>query len=132
LFTHQVKIAGIKIAPRWDIEAEHHFDVARLSRTALLDRARKEGRSTAYLWYHWQHEPVRRPRLKAMYFALQLVAWRARRPTEYRRAAMRDFVEGCGETEMLLESKLACYQQYVQEMQRPRCYEKHGLRKRSA
>lgn len=122
LFSLQVKEAGYKLMPRWQVESDHHFDASRLQPASLLDRARKEGRSTAYLWYHWLHMPVARPQAKAAFFQFKLAAFRARRKPQ---------AEGCSQAEMQLEQKLSCYRQYLIEMKRPRNYEQRGLRKRN-
>src|SRR6185312_4136509 len=61
---------------------EHHFDPARLTRASFLSSARKQGRTMAYLDYHWHGRTVRYPRLRLAYALARLVAWRARRPTQ--------------------------------------------------
>jgi hypothetical protein len=126
LFSLQLKVAGFKIVPRWDVEAEHYLDASRLTRASLLERARKEGRSTAYLWYHWMHLSVPRPRLKAWYHILKLKLWRMRH-----RAKRQLHNEGCDEQEMLLEKNAACFQQYLVEPRRHRAYDRRGLIKGS-
>lgn len=125
LFSLQVKQAGFKILPRWEVEAEHHPDTSRLRRESLLKRARQEGESTAYLWHHWLHMPVRWPRLKAAFYALKLAAWRLSHRGEVNN-------EGCDETEMTLVQKAACHKHYLVEMKRPRNYTKRGLVKLEA
>jgi glycosyltransferase involved in cell wall biosynthesis len=128
LFSLQIKAAGFRIADATGTVIEHHFDPDRLSRRALLNRAAAEGRSTAYFWYHWLHHSVPVPQIKALLFQTQLAAWRRKKS----RAYLQEDHEGCDEREMILESKLACYQQYLQERKRPRLYEKRGLKKITA
>jgi glycosyltransferase involved in cell wall biosynthesis len=125
LFSLQMKEAGLRLFPAWHIEAEHHFDAARLTYASLKQRAISEGRSAGYFWYHWLYMPVRAPRLKERLFSLQLALMQ-------RRNSPRDELsEGCNEDEMKLLQKVHCYRQYLVECRRPHNYEQRGLVKRN-
>lgn len=128
LFSVQLKEAGFKLGANWNAQVEHHFDESRLSYDSLSQRAAAEGRSQAYFWYHWLHEPVRAPRLKLQIFSLQLAALRRR---EYSRPGVAAPREGCSEKEMLLLQKVHCYRQYLIERRRPRNYDRRGLVKKN-
>ncbi|MDP9174169.1 MAG: glycosyltransferase [Planctomycetota bacterium] len=55
LFSRQLLEAGCRIASRFDISVEHHFDTSRLSRAGFLSSAAKMGESEGYYEWHWQH-----------------------------------------------------------------------------
>jgi len=59
LFSFQLLAAGYKLIGAFDVSAEHHFDLTRLTREGLLDLARKMGRSHAFIFHHWQHQRSR-------------------------------------------------------------------------
>lgn len=123
LFSLQMKKAGLRLLPMWHVEAEHHFDAARLSHASLQQRAVAEGRSTAYFWYHWLHHPVPVPRLKERIFSLQLAL--------LRKTPLSPDGEGCSEAEMQLLQKVHCYRQYLVECRRSRNYDLRGLIKKN-
>jgi glycosyltransferase involved in cell wall biosynthesis len=127
LFSLQLKEAGFRLGANWKAKVEHHFDETRLSYDSLAQRAAMEGRSQAYFWYHWLHEPVRAPQLKLQIFSLQLQDLQRREYSRHRNNATR---EGCSEAEMLLLQKVHCYRQYLVERRRPRNYELRGLVKK--
>jgi glycosyltransferase involved in cell wall biosynthesis len=58
LFGMQLREAGYKIAVVHDVEVEHHFDEIRLRPQAVIETARKMGRSRAYMAYHWEHSDL--------------------------------------------------------------------------
>jgi glycosyltransferase involved in cell wall biosynthesis len=58
LFSSQMKCAGFRIGGRLDLTVEHHFDPSRLTPWAWIERAKRQGRSEAYLAYHWAHEEI--------------------------------------------------------------------------
>lgn len=121
LFSFQLKRAGYRIASAFDAVAEHHFDESRLSRASFLDRARKEGRSWAYVAHHWEHREVAAPRRILMKSALYLAKRRA-----LERPGRRN-PEGLPEWEMDAVMQIHFHRQYLAERARPRNYEKYGL-----
>jgi glycosyltransferase involved in cell wall biosynthesis len=121
LFSFQLKEAGYRIAAAFDAVAEHHFDESRLSRSSFLDRARKEGRSWAYVAHHWEHREVAAPRRLMTKSALYLAKRRAlERPG-------RHHPEGLPEWEMDAVVQIYFQRQYLAERARPRNYERRGL-----
>ncbi len=112
--------AGFTIRGAGDVFIEHHFDPARLSRQAFLDRTRRQGQSSAYLAYHWHHQPIRFPLLRwIMYSALLMLH---RLPFIFRPPPS----EGATERELVLVEKAAWNLQYARERRLgPRRY-KHG------
>jgi glycosyltransferase involved in cell wall biosynthesis len=122
LFSWQVLEAGFRIKLCQDVCVEHHFAPDRLRRDACVARAVYSGRSRAYLTYHWQHEPVKWPRLRYFKAWLRLAAYRAfmkrRSPTKN---------EGIELPEYDRVSGLHFYEQYLRERRRPRNYERQGL-----
>lgn len=121
LFSFQIIEAGFRIIARLDIEAEHHFEPARLSRSSFLDAARKLGESSAYIAYHWAHDEVRLPRLKPLLWRLELAKSRQRRRAECRKA------EGIPEWEMHAVWSYHLYRHHLVERKRPRNYTRRGL-----
>jgi glycosyltransferase involved in cell wall biosynthesis len=121
LFSFQLKRAGFRIVSAFGVTVEHHFDESRLLRASFLDTARKMGRSSAYMAYHWEHKDVRRPRLELVLARLRLAKWRRQRRREC------SGVEGMPEWEMFLCKELHFFRSYLAERKRPRNYRKHGL-----
>lgn len=124
LFANQLLAAGYRIAGAADAVVEHHFQASRLKRKAFLEHAAKAGRSVAYIAWHWGHSP-RDPRVKFR-------AWRKRvRLALERMVRRRDCAidEGCAEWEFNAARTIAYFEQFALEQQRPRAYEKNGLRK---
>jgi glycosyltransferase involved in cell wall biosynthesis len=121
LFSFQLRRAGYRIVSAFDVTVEHHFDESRLLRENFLDTAAKMGRSSAYWAHHWEHEEVRRPRLKLARARLRLAKWR------WQRGAECQSPEGMPEWEMWLVKDVHFHRQYLSERLRPRNYERHGL-----
>ena len=122
LFSWQIKKAGYRIASALDVVAEHHFDESRLLKSSYLDRAEKDGRSEAYVAYHWEHRQVTNPELQLARCVLRLTKWRFQRRREW-----LNLDEGAPEWEMDLVAAANFFKQYLLERKRPRNYEKHGL-----
>ena len=57
-FKYQMQAFGYRIAAAENAVVVHHFDPNRLRRPALLELARKNGRSHAYIWRHWHHSEI--------------------------------------------------------------------------
>ena len=121
LFSMQLRAAGFRIAGAFHASVEHHFDPARLERKNFRERARIEGRSAAYIAYHWRHE-----RVPGLYrgillsgFKLLVRRWLLRSPW--------DSPEGAPLWEVAYLIRLHYLRQYLRERRRPRKYAKHGL-----
>lgn len=54
LFSRQMWEAGFRIESAFDVVIEHHPDSSRLTRESFRDAARKRGRSSAHVNYHWR------------------------------------------------------------------------------
>jgi glucosyl-dolichyl phosphate glucuronosyltransferase len=123
LFSLQLQRANYRLsfAPRAIVE--HHFDRTRLSRRSFLARARGEGRSIAYVAWHWDHSDMQNTTLLAWRKRLRLQQFRLTRARECR------VLEGCAMWEMSLVQQIGLFSQYARERKRPRAYERHGLRK---
>ncbi len=117
LFSRQLKAAGCRIAPVFNVVAEHCFDAARLSRRSILDHARRKGKSLAYLRHHWDHRTIGSPRWKFIAAILRLLKWRCLRASE---CLSR---EGMPEWEITLVSHIHLYRQYLVERRRKPNYE---------
>ena len=123
LFSHQLREAGYTLLPAYETAVEHHFDPERLSRAAFKRRALAQGRSEAYVVYHWRHEPVANAERGLRRLRLLLPLRRLRR---------RGYLsaEGMAAWEMEHLRDIGFHQQYLIEQQRPRAYDRHGLIKR--
>jgi len=67
LFSLQLLRAGFTIAPRLDVECEHHFEASRLTRASFLRMALNRGRCRAHLLHHWEHDPIDLPWLRLVH-----------------------------------------------------------------
>ena len=76
LFSRRLLQAGYRLKPRLDVVVEHHFDPVRLTRTSILQMARRAGRSQGYVAHHWEHKNLRWPVLRLAKAALRLLWWR--------------------------------------------------------
>ena len=126
LFSRQLLAAGYQMVSAPRAVVEHHFHEDRLTHRAFLDRATKEGRSLAYVSWHWGHDPYdSQARFKARKKRLKLALLRMLRNRDARRA------EGCAEWEIQIVKSAAYFEHYAIEQQRPRNYSKEGLVKLS-
>jgi glucosyl-dolichyl phosphate glucuronosyltransferase len=124
LFSFQLKRAGYRLSFSGAAIVEHHFDQSRLSRSAFLDRAAREGCSRAYVAHHWEHRTLSSPRKEAALLALQL----AKQRMIQGKAAQS---EGAPEWELDLVMHFHLYKQYLVERKRSRNYDAYGLTKRN-
>jgi hypothetical protein len=126
LFAWQIQEAGHQIIGAGErAVVEHHFEPSRLTRDSFLKRAAGEGRSNAYLYYHWLHSDLRYLRLRLARNRMRLNLLRRRRRAEC--AAP----EGCPEWELDLVERVAFGEQYLREARRERQYARRGLVKRT-
>ena len=117
LFCYQLLTAGYKIASALDVCVEHHFDESRLLRASFVDMAKKMGRSSAYVAYHWRHDDIPAARKYAMKRPLRLAYLRLQVKLRCQTQKM------VSETELQLIHDVHFYRQYLIERQRPRNYE---------
>ncbi len=123
LFSRQLIAAGYRLAGAPASVIEHHFHPDRLERRAFLDRGVREGRSLAYVAWHWGHsprDPIVRFRARRKSLKLALLRLLLRRECTAR--------EGCAEWELNAVRSIAYFEQFALEQERPQAYEKHGLR----
>jgi GT2 family glycosyltransferase len=126
LFSWQLALAGYRLGFVEQAVVVHHPDPARLCRIAWLDAACERGRTQAYLMHHWQHQTVRRPRLRWLVLSGKLAIRRLLQPPGH------DKTDGCPLWEMSYVGGLARCQQFLIERRRPRNYSRHGLVKLGA
>lgn len=122
LFSLQIRRAGRRIVGAWEAKVEHHFHADRVSRASMLKRAEFEGRSEAYVRYHWEHEEFALPILRIAKRRLELQAHRALQANDCR--------DGMKTKEAVLMEVIYCLKQFLVERKRPRNYEQFGLRKK--
>jgi glycosyltransferase involved in cell wall biosynthesis len=126
LFSWQALQAGYRLKLHKEVCVEHHFDPSRLRREAFVARAVYSGRSHAYLAYHWQHKRIRWPLLRLVKAWLRLKSYQV-----YAKLRPREQDEGIELREFDRVHGVHFYKQYLQECQKPRKYERHGLVKLS-
>ena len=122
LFSFQLKEAGFRFHGAWDAKVEHHFDVSRLSREALRNRALQQGRSMAYVWHHWLHATQSATSLRLALRKAQLGVLQLRSGKNNSTK-----VEGCSLLEAQLLENIGFYRQFPIEARRPRQYSRRGL-----
>jgi hypothetical protein len=123
LFFSQLKSAGFRIGKAANAIVEHHFEASRLSRDSFVARAVGEGRSLAYVTWHWKHETRTLPLLRATRRELELQLKRRLRAKDWPHA------EGIPPWEMELITGIAFLRHFSVMQRQPRAYEKYGLRK---
>ncbi len=122
LFSQQLIEAGYRLGFVTDAVVEHHFDPSRLSRKAFLSHAVNEGRSSAYVAWHWRHEDECEASRSAAAYRLRLLAKRL-----LHRSALDS--EGAPTWEMNLVCAIAQGDQFRREQLRRRQYERLGTAK---
>ena len=129
LFGEQLREAGYRIGANLSVCVTHHPDADRILRKSYLSSADKMGRSLAYRAYHWYHEEHLGAALQGAKNQLLLAVRRAQRRGEWERAGWPS-AEGMPFWEMHYVQFCAFYDQWQKETQRPRLYEKRGLKKK--
>jgi GT2 family glycosyltransferase len=125
LFSKQLLAAGYRLLPAFEVRVEHHFDEDRLLRASFLRRAVDQGRSLAYLIYHWQHQRVKHPLLRWWKRTLDVQRFRLLHSGDLT-------PEGISAYEFAKVSGAAFARQYYLESKRLPNYDRFGLVKRSA
>jgi glycosyltransferase involved in cell wall biosynthesis len=121
LLSLQFVQAGFRLAFVAEAVVVHHFDPARLRRSAWLDAAFKRGQLNGYLSYHWYHNDSPDARLRWRWYAAKL---RLRRVVQ--RPNPTD-LEGCAWWEISYVSNRAKFRQICLERRRPRNYPARGF-----
>jgi glucosyl-dolichyl phosphate glucuronosyltransferase len=125
LFSWQLKEAGFRIHLGLDIEVAHHCDRSRLTRSGLLESAKRAGWSRAYTLHHWEHQTIPRVRLRIIEHAVRAQIRRVRDWWPSTRSG------GVSKWELGLIKSLHCCRQFVFERDRPRNYKFRGMVKLS-
>jgi glycosyltransferase involved in cell wall biosynthesis len=119
LFSKQLLAAGFKISGALHVNVDHHFDVGRLGDEAVLEIARKMGRSHGFVFYHWEHQ--------TSHIALLRYWWsRTRLKWELLRRRLSASNRSPSDAEIRLTEHIAFHQEYLHQSQRPRKYPKFG------
>jgi len=123
LFSLQLRTAGYRLRQAPSAQVEHHFDAKRLERRAFLQRARAEGRSSAYVAWHWRHELREASRRNIVRWYGHLLAKRITRWAQWRQT------EGMPEWEINLITGIEFERHYLRLRREPHLYEKLGLQR---
>ena len=123
LFSMQLVKAGYRLGMATAAHVEHHFEPSRLNRAAFVSRARSEGRSSAYVAWHWRHEFRSPPFWRLGKWHLHLLAKRATRWSDWHQP------EGMAEWEINLITGIEFEQHFRAESRRKRVYQKFALAK---
>ncbi len=124
LFSRQLATAGYRLlAAAEDSTVLHHCGEHRLTRNSLINVIAQQGRSQAYIDYHWKHR-------RAWLSLLHGLAWSARLcgvATLHRLSGNRPAVIGRREARWLW--RWSYHRQMAREAGRPRHYARFGLEK---
>ncbi len=124
LFSRQLLWAGFRlVAAGEDSTAVHYCGEHRLTRSVLMDVLTRQGRSQAYIDYHWKHRSVWFPAPRGGRSLLGLCGLRILQ----RLLGKRNPAIGRREARWLW--RWSYYQQMMIESRRPRQYERFGLEK---
>jgi GT2 family glycosyltransferase len=122
LFSEQLMQAGLFIVRAEDSLVVHCFQENRLGHGSMTKAAFNQGRSLAYMRYHWSHDEEEIPLGSRLRMA-------AKQGLEKLSGGSK---EGATVQELDRSVSLGFHQQLQVEKKRPRNYEKRGLRKISA
>ncbi len=120
LFWLQMRAAGFRLGVRFDVEVEHHPSAGRLTRSAFLSMAEKNGDWEAYVDYHWSHTPRRTPYISLVKAWTKLWVARFLHPLEWW------MHPAAPEWELPLLVHLRFRRRYLAERRKRRNYERHG------
>jgi hypothetical protein len=123
LFFQQLKRAGFRLGFARDAIVIHHFDEARLSREAFIQRAIDEGRSRAYVSWHWKHEKPRLLRIRLGILQRELESSRRCR------SPATETNEGLPLWEFELVQKISFLEHMREVCREPHAYPRFGLRR---
>jgi glycosyltransferase involved in cell wall biosynthesis len=125
LFARQMLALGVRFGYAEEAVVEHHFEPSRLTRREWLKTAESQGRSSAYIYHHWDHATVRMPSIRRRRKQVQL--WLRRL---LHRPNLDPDAEGVSTDELALIHIINFLDQYAIESRKQRNYEKRGLRRR--
>ena len=117
LFLAQVRSAGLRVTAAPEALAEHHFHETRLERSGWLKHAAAQGRSEAYVAWHWEHAPDHAALVREVALRFRLLARRVRRRP----------IGPAPEWELDLLAGIAFERQWRRERNRRRAYSRRGL-----
>ena len=122
LFSDQIKEAGFKMVRAPKSLVIHHFRPDRLSRESLQKAGYSQGRSLAYIAYHWKHDETPISGLQAM-----------RAKLGYLRRSKAEATPSGGATPLEIDfyTSKGYAEQLKEEMKGPRRYDKRGLKPKS-
>ncbi len=124
LFSLQLRTAGFRLAVAGEgSTVVHHCGEQRLTRSSLMDVLGRQGRSQAYVDYHWKHRSDWIPTFRGTKSLLGLGGLRILQ----RLLGNRNSVIGRREARWLW--RCSYHRQMAIESQRPRQYERSGLEK---
>ena len=123
LLWRQMQEAGLRILPVADTFVIHHPEPSRLLRASWLAAGARFGRTGAYFMHHWEHGSIAFPALQLAMVRTKLFLRRF-----FRQAPAPDS-EGCSEWEMSYIVRIEMLKQFEIESQKPKNYERRGLRK---
>ena len=112
LFAWRLLEAGYRLGGAPDAVVQHHFDASRLDPASILSIASRFGRSTAYVDWHWNHQPAKR------WIGLRRVAARVR----HRLAALGRGPSASAERRYLDAYSAAYFEEFRRCMGEPRIY----------
>ena len=117
LFLEQIRAAGREVVCAEGAAVTHHFDASRLGRPAWLRHAAAQGRSEAYVAWHWEHRADHASLGRELALHGRLLTRRLRRRA------------GCPapEWELDLLTGIAFERQWRRERRRRRAYACRGL-----
>lgn len=120
LFNWQAREAGFRLVPVLSPEATvvHYPNPARFTRQAFESRAKREGKSLAYIHYHWTQDDI----LKAKLFSLK-----RRLRLNLVKLAVKDFGDVPKQAVMLLLQDVAFYDELQRLRGQVRNYTRRGL-----
>lgn len=120
LFSWRLRAAGFHITGALDVAVEHHFDISRLTPSAIAALAVKMGATAGYFDWHWWQTTDRWNDFRLAWLRLKMLL---------RRAGQRLLGEGTKhlpEWELVYRISLARCEQYRRESRFPRRYPRPG------
>ena len=121
----QIRKAGFKILPRPEVVVEHYPDSSILNRSSLLNRAKRLGRSEAYISYHWQHT-----NWNLFFLYSGIVVHSLKLSLKRMLSKSEELNKGIPTWEFNLVRKISRLKQHIKEHKKEQYYEKYGLIKK--
>lgn len=117
LLSLQLRQVGFTIAFAFDVKVDHHIAEDRLRYPAFKKIMEKQGRSDAYLNYHWRHDGGSRLRS-----GIALLFWYGRLWVLTSGADRNRLEEGMSIQEMIVRRRIAYHKQMIRYIGQPRNY----------